>query len=304
MITRRTVLMLGAGASVPYGFPTGAGLRDCVCKSGSGANEVRKALIDCGYTGDAIDSFVTELRESGRQSVDLFLEHRPDLVPIGKAAIAAALIPFEESNSLFNDLSEKGKWYAHLFNQLDAPPDKWKENRLTVVTYNYDRSLEFFLLRALQHSFNLNPRDAGELAKSVPVIHLHGLLAPLDEVQRGGRPYAPETLPGRVRLAAEAIQIISEAKPDDSRFVQAREALSAAERVYILGFGYSHVNLERLGRSCFPSGHEHYACTYGLRDGEQIEAESWFGGPVTLRGIDPRYDVLTFLRQYRALRTP
>jgi hypothetical protein len=303
MITRPTVLLLGAGASAPYGFPTGAGLRDRVCKPGS-ADDVRTVLIDCGYSADAVDSFVTELRESGRQSVDVFLEHRPDLVPIGKAAIAAALIPFETPDRLFNNLSENGKWYAHLFDQLAAPPDKWAENRLTIVTYNYDRSLEFFLLRALQRSFRLDPGAASALAATLPVIHLHGQLAPLDEVHRGGRPYSPETLPARVKLAAEAIQIISEANPADREFNRARAALAAAERVHILGFGYSHVNLDRLGRSCFPSEHAHFACAYGLRDGEQIEAERWFGGTVTVRGAEHVYDVLTFLRHHQALRTP
>jgi len=31
MITQQTVFILGAGASAPYGYPTGAGLKDIIC---------------------------------------------------------------------------------------------------------------------------------------------------------------------------------------------------------------------------------------------------------------------------------
>jgi hypothetical protein len=302
MISRPTVLILGAGASVPYGFPTGPGLRDLVCKPGAGGDKIAKAVVEAGFRPDTVGSFVTQLRESGCRSVDAFLEHRPDLVSIGKAAMAAALIPFERIDELFNALEDRGKWYAHLLEQLAAPPDRWAENRLTVVTYNYDRSLEFFLRKALANAFRLNPAEASSLADSLRVIHLHGFLAKLGDVSDGGRPYSPDTAPNRVKLAADQIRIVSEARPTDPGFAEARDALRAAERVYILGFGYSEVNLERLGHDCFPTGHAHFGSCYEMEEGERIDVEKWFGGSISLR--QPDRDVLRFLRHHQSLRTP
>jgi len=77
MISRLTVFVLGAGASYPFGFPTGEGL----------VNEI----IDLTDTEDTIDTFLNndclakdvkrfgrDLANSEASSVDSFLEHRPD----------------------------------------------------------------------------------------------------------------------------------------------------------------------------------------------------------------------------------
>lgn len=300
MINRRTVLVLGAGASMPYGFPSGAGLREIICGEGNNSQAVQRGLIAAGYDEDHLRLFITALRNSGRQSVDAFLEHRRDFLGIGKAAIAVALIPYEVPRDLQVDVGLHGRWYAHLFDQLEASPDQWRRNALTIVTYNYDRSLEFFLWKALENSFGMTPEDAGELLEAIPILHLHGCLAPLGPNLLTERPYSPEVRSGSVRTAAESIKVIGEATPTDAVFAQARGALSAAERVYFLGFGYHPTNLGRLGRDLFRHTQTICGTCVGMGEGERGSAVGWFRNGLELPG--PQHNSLDLLRHYPPLR--
>jgi hypothetical protein len=90
MITTKTVLVLGAGASAPYGFPTGSTLKDRIIKpQGMNTHQILKSL---GFGSDKVREFTDVLRESGQSSVDAFLERRLDLRKVGQAAIAATLL--------------------------------------------------------------------------------------------------------------------------------------------------------------------------------------------------------------------
>lgn len=145
MITKTTVLILGAGASIDYGFPLGRGLRDLVCRVPGTAGA--SAITDAGYDPEELNEFVDILRHSGYTSVDWFLEDRPEFISIGKAAIAAALIPFENPDRLFPPDAPANHWYELLLNTMDSPRGSFTENRLSIVTFNYDRSLEYYLFR-------------------------------------------------------------------------------------------------------------------------------------------------------------
>jgi hypothetical protein len=99
MIQSRTVLVLGAGASVPYGFPSGEELRRKVLRSLGLKPEVPGSLLqllnNAGFDHSHIQDFRTELLHANTTSVDLFLEKRPKFVDVGKVAIAAILLPLE-----------------------------------------------------------------------------------------------------------------------------------------------------------------------------------------------------------------
>src|SRR5439155_20353552 len=157
MIEKPTVLILGAGASKPYGFPTGEELlREIVDIKHHGPTPLEDRLRECSFLPKDIQHFVDELNRSGRKSVDAFLEHRPEFEKIGKAAMIAALIPKEDPATLF-DRSKPEHWYQYLFQQMGSSLDQPYKSKLSVITFNYDRSLEFFLLNALHSSFNLEP---------------------------------------------------------------------------------------------------------------------------------------------------
>jgi hypothetical protein len=103
MIKRPTVFVLGAGSSCPYQFPSG---RELIFRIASGVKSRRTGLVARGETTwigfdiDQISRFAKELVVSELPSADLFLENRPEYESIGKALIAAELIPCESPRRL------------------------------------------------------------------------------------------------------------------------------------------------------------------------------------------------------------
>ncbi|HEY6222343.1 MAG TPA: hypothetical protein VIW26_01050, partial [Gemmatimonadales bacterium] len=90
MIKQRIVLILGAGASIPYGFPSGEALRANIIKDLSKSTAQPFQLLEAaGFEAKHITNFRSALQQSGQRSVDAFLEHRSEFVGIGKVAIAA-----------------------------------------------------------------------------------------------------------------------------------------------------------------------------------------------------------------------
>jgi hypothetical protein len=152
-----TTLVLGAGASAPYGPPVGAALRRMIlAECGNGNSfwmEVFKAL---GISLSDVAEFRDAFRRSTVPSIDAFLEHRPEFMTIGKTAIALGLIPYEHEDRIFDAATETGAWYSYLFDALRTSPDRFRGNHLSIVTFNYDRSIEYFLFNALKFTYKLS----------------------------------------------------------------------------------------------------------------------------------------------------
>jgi len=147
MIEKPTVLILGAGASVPYGFPSGRGLKQIILKSlgTSGIMNLRQIMKDLGFEPSIVESFRNDLFYSGWSSVDAFLEYRPKFIEIGKLAIALLLFPFELEDKIFKEKDSENSWYHHLFEKLKTNFDSFDKNKISIITFNYDRSVEHFL---------------------------------------------------------------------------------------------------------------------------------------------------------------
>lgn len=244
MITEPTVLILGAGASLDYGFPLGRGLRDLVC--GITATEASSVIEQAGYSIEELNEFVDTLKHSGFTSVDWFLEDRPEFVLIGKAAIAAALIPFENPEKLFPPGAPPNHWYELLLNVLDRPLGAFPENKLSVITFNYDRSIEHYMFTTLTTRTGSEQR-AIELMDKFEIVHVHGALGNLEPLHPTGRLYQPMLDSDAIRVAADQLIIVGEASGETSEFERARSLLSNARRIVFLGFGYHSESVRRLG---------------------------------------------------------
>ena len=251
MIEQRTVLILGAGASVDYGFPSG---RDLLHRVGSRLTSTGGSLFQLmqqlGFTVTDISAFTTQLIESGRPSIDAFVEHRAEFIPIGKVAIAAGLIPYEKPREL-RPKPKGRRWYEYLWQRMSDGCDDLRSNKVAIITFNYDRSLERFLLTSLEASYGLNTPEAVRVLSSIPIIHVYGTLGGLPYPGQG-RPYEEKLTPQTARSAAERIRIIGEVPEQDftmsEEFQQIADCMARTERIGILGFGYLKANVDRL---CF-----------------------------------------------------
>jgi hypothetical protein len=136
--------------------------------------------------------------------------------------------------------------------------DKFKENKVAFITFNYDRSLEHFLYLSLRNSAPkiVNEAKIVSAIKEIPIIHPHGSLGDLYWQSKNGTMYktirmekdrANQQEICEVYEASQRILIISEKDKNTEIFIKASSLFKDALRVIFLGFGYHEENLKRLG---------------------------------------------------------
>lgn len=246
-IRKNIALVLGAGASMPYGFPSGAKLREVLCSVASQGIQNLLLMREL-FPEKQVFAFARTFRESGIASIDEFLERRQDFLDVGRHAIAHVVGQLEHSARLFHPNTEEG-WYDYLWNRICGnTPEEVAENQLRIITFNYDRSLEHYLYTAIVNTYKAEPDYALGLLRAIKVIHVHGLLGdyrPPDDYQGAGRPYEPITKPEELKCAGQSLKLVHERK-DDSTLRAVQETLAWAEAIYVLGFGFDNRNCEIL----------------------------------------------------------
>jgi hypothetical protein len=299
MIRSGTVLILGAGASAPFGFPCGRGLLTEISSAlhrEPFMSDLKRQLSECGYASDLMESFARELSLSMQPSVDAFLEKRSEYVAVGKAAMACALIPYEKQARLLRD-PKRPHWYEYLFSQMGATLEDFISSELSVITFNYDRSLEHFLFLALKNSYGLSDEECSEQLKAVSIVHVYGTLGGSLHYEEKSRPYDNEVTTDVVKRCASTIRVLHEATVDDPELAAAHKLLSSAEVICFLGFGYHQVNVERLRFDLLSKGKDVLGSAYGVTSEEQRRITRYLSYSIKLG--NQFQDALDFLRNYR-----
>lgn len=263
-----TVLILGAGASMHVGYPLGEQLVSNLC-------QLRKtglpADLPTGWSSAEVNHFLTRMSRSGHYSIDAFLETVPDMADLGKYLMAREMKSHENIDSLFPP-SDSG-WYQYLFNRLieGAGAPGFESSELSVVTFNYDRSLEAYLHSALMARFDMPLAEASAFLSEIPIVHVHGTLGEYPDV-----PYESDCDVEQLLDISKQIKIIHEVsdKADgfcSPEFERAHDLLSGAHRIIFLGFGFHRDNIRRFrffsGETT--NGREMHATTSGIGDVER-----------------------------------
>jgi hypothetical protein len=309
MITRKTVLVLGAGASVPYGFPTDNELAKQVC-----------SVAGASYTRNWCDGFIEHLKGAAPEeaaswsnlsqrmadlqnalqvarpcSIDKFLEGRPDLADVGRLAISTVLLRAEGDFKprLWSDVTE-GHWYDLLKSRMFGPLEEFARNKIRIITFNYERSLEFYLFTSLRPHYGPDVPDDKyyETMHRIPLLHVYGSLGPLPwQPSDGAIPYGTRDY-GETLRASKGILIFREGSGDEAQqnLEKAKEWLQWADRILFLGFGFREDNVERLALAGVLKPRQKISGTcYGLGQTDRNRVEyctAWAKRPV--RMADPR----------------
>jgi hypothetical protein len=170
------LFIVGAGASIPYGYPTGAGL-------------LAEILAD-----KTISAELKELLEFNEPfSIDVFLAQHcgdnPALTLEAKKLIVKHILLKEDRSKIYQ--KNANGWYHFLWNMLCNKlmdiVKKPKDERLAalkedfdipfrVITFNYDVSLDYYLLSRIWRANMLEVEEKKELLKKMrdAIVHVYG----------------------------------------------------------------------------------------------------------------------------------
>ena len=266
MIDVPTLLIMGAGASKPYGYPTGAELRTEIvtnfCSrlqelfesdSSTKEHEKKKHLREAGAFIDVFD-------KSSVESIDKFLALNPFYSYYGKIAITLCILEKEKSSQFREALGPSAysqDWYKLLFNRMITSFNKsddfnhFRENKISFITFNYDRSFEHFLYESFLHAFwekrhefepSLNKSNCHEYIP-FPLVHVYGQVDEL--LWHGGRNYKEAFDFQTILKLSNGIRVIGERA--DHLKDEVSKLISKSKRIFFLGFGYADDNLEAVG---------------------------------------------------------
>jgi len=215
---------------------------------------------------------------------------------MGKVAISLGILDAEKSSHFREDVKDPQQdWYFYLYNRLtrnltaqNSYPD-FPRGNIAFITFNYDRSLEYFLFNSILHSFQgMDSAQAIELMQQMPITHVYGQVGGLDwQDARAKTKYGSEIQDfSQIDLLpiTKDLYVVHEERTNP-QLEKAREEIRKAERIFFLGFGYADENLEVLG---IPDGlraeHDIYGTAMGWTPKEIYDIRSRFAAGLRQAG--------------------
>jgi len=259
MITEPTVFILGAGASAHYGFPLGnqykTRILDVLCQDRIGNITWESLNIVKNERIRVRDEFMEQ-----KETIDHYLikkEQNKDTeaLRIGKTAIAGVILEAEKKSKL-TPLSLN--WYEILWEAMKPRSlEEFEKNNIAFITFNYDRSLEYFLHCKLRSEFHEHDEMAvgkwmlqsQEGGGSIYWYHIYGLPAQpyfwkfkhSDAVDYGVlNMEALQTADKRIEL--QGARETAKRLYSDNVLPQ----IECASKIVFLGFGFAEENLRLL----------------------------------------------------------
>jgi len=312
MFHRKTLFILGAGASAEIDLPLGAGLASVIAQKMDirferGYQELGSADFDlyrqvCQSEPAACDNYQSAawLIRDGlpfARSIDDFLDmHRanPFIIKYGKIAIVRSVLQAEHKSIVnypdvngipaFSPLRFTGTWYTKLMQMLGPgiPKENVKDifNQVSFIVFNYDRCLEFFLPNALQQIYGLRETEAADVCSTLDIIHPYGVI---DKDVRYGSTHA------NYIALADGIKTYTE-QVNDTKITDAiSEKVEEAQTMVFLGFAYHDQNMQLLKPAKLMSKRKPvYGTAFGMSDSDvgivSNEIDGWSSdlGPALL----------------------
>ncbi|MDD5081437.1 MAG: hypothetical protein PHC58_05560 [Candidatus Omnitrophica bacterium] len=281
----KKTIILGAGASMDFGFPTGLQLCEAIhsCWNSPSMKYISFLLTSFARSGNKFNHIVDPKTEvandikrlskrfyySGAGSIDEFLSRdlKPFQVSFGKMTILNLIL--EKERESITTISEKKifRWGENWLRILFGKEFRFKSekelmgkldsNPVRFITFNYDRTLEHFIFNALMNYYNLTREQAFQLYQKIEIFHVYGKLAPLEwesknnEVSLKYGEDVSDILQGISDLlysCVSNIKVIDEDREEEANIInKCQHFIIDSDRVYLLGFGFLESNYSLLG---------------------------------------------------------
>lgn len=303
MLRTRTTLIVGAGASAELQFPTNAELLARIIQgydfkrtnSETSTRDGQLLLRNIYKLAERLNKKVGDvaaaaerLRNACRlgRSIDTVLEqydHDPLVVACGKLAITFFMGQSESRSNLKDvprvegELPLQGKIAEYWIYQLGqlitsgVPRSKIGQalEQLTIINFNYDRSVEHFLPYALVMAYGIELKEAQQvIAEKLDIVHPHGSIGRLPW-QKGEAPQAEWGVeqPWNIHAIAAQLKSLNERSADRNALRDIRLSVASAKRLVFLGFGFQPQNVDLLFENTLSHNPEVLISTYGMSSG-------------------------------------
>lgn len=271
MFNKKTVVVIGAGASKEADLPLGVELKSRISR-------LTTFIFEYGGFQDGDYDFYNELRRAPQfsqqtenlrvacakvsrginfvSSVDSFLEIHgvdPDIQICTKAAIAQIILKAEGSSKLavdrsniYNELQPgklNGTWCQELaqilFEKVGSNNIEQAFAPVTFVVFNYDRCVEWLIFHAIQGLYFQDRATAAKLMKSARFLHPFGEVGAPSWLSGGssGEDLGADVR-GRLVSVSNGIRTFTERVESMSCADAIGEAVSSAETLVFLGFSF------------------------------------------------------------------
>lgn len=280
-----TTFVIGAGVSMPFGFPSGLMLMEEVAES-TKSRTIKMIRAQSQYShalshvvfNDHDRQMLYELglgvERGGARSVDDFVETNSKFDPYARSLVAAIMLKYESSclknvfrsKNLFNRYGEidhegysrGGNAIRHIFEQIrDSLKNptysafQKEMSKHSFVTFNYDRALEHYLYNTILYGYRQDPWDAEEGLMSADITHVYGSLGTYRPETIELIVAAPEDDPIKdwdtIHLnALNSINFIDRKGDRDQTVHSIASSMRGKDQIIVLGFGYDKTNLSIL----------------------------------------------------------
>jgi hypothetical protein len=280
----RTVFVIGAGANVEIGMPSGNELKTKISKmldfrpktiNRMEGDRIINSTLKKYFLGtdSIIDS--TEVRDIEKIaysishamplaiSIDNYLDAHKDNSKItfcGKLAIVRAILDAEAGCSLLSiysaDLAKMrgdeniNSWYPLLFQKItegctiDNLPERF--DNISFIIFNYDRCFEFFMHTALMNFYHITNDEADEFVRNLHINHPYGIVGNVWD-EDGSLAFGKTPNYEQLIDLVKNIKTFTESKEREANMKNSVQYLvERADRIIFLGFAYHEQNINLL----------------------------------------------------------
>jgi hypothetical protein len=289
MLKRKTTVVVGAGASVDFGLPTGpqlieqihhlltdpnnrhgfiVGGDDLIAALRQTASESRHQWGDLYKAGQKLGSL---LRGQPVSIDNVVHTHSEDgnLVTVAKVAIALTILdgerkgPLREQSPTSLSAATHGQenWLHYFlvrhFTGYTLQTRRESLTQLRFIIFNYDRCVEQILRQVYANHFHLDDKTAvGELS-DVTIVHPYGHLGELPSSGFGGEfAYGQQPTSKVVCDMSKRLRTFTEGIDDPALHSQVHGSVSWADAIVFVGFGYLALNRRLLRNDSIRERHK------------------------------------------------
>lgn len=204
------------------------------------------------------------------QSIDAFIDmhvDKPAVAMVGKLQIALEILRAEAESTLYADGSniynridfnrdDVSRSWLRVFAEILVEKARARDLRsigagVAIVCFNYDRCIEHYLIHALEATLGITFEEAHEVVYGMDIIHPYGSLGDLPSSpapRSGGIRFGADVEDGSIDVwaVAEGLSTFTEEMRDKDKLQGIHSAISTAERLVFLGFGFQSQNVQLL----------------------------------------------------------